>query len=521
MAISNLAKLVIKYDDSKLIDLREKIIPTLGSNVVYYDIRWICDKKKRNPSDLQNRYTIYFSCISPKYIELVKDFCIISFQNNENIGGIQSIVKRIKVFLSFIDNKDIELSRLNKSVVQGFRKYLENGKYTSLHNKERQYAQSSKNKIWSAVNKFLAIISELNGAPDRNYFAGRNPYPIESVKHDNKYVPKYVIKQFDKAFKDEEIPFYMRLIYWIARSIPSRIGEVLAMNIECLKPLDDETWVIFIPTFKQNGGYKEAQIRRVYLKKKGHGKFLIDTIEMQKSMSYNIQDELKEDEKGLLFAHKVIKNRNGIVYENKKPIVTKYCTVWETFKGITEKNDIRDENGKLYYFTSHQLRHNGITDRLYSGFSYIQVSLITEHQGLAMIENSYEHIQQDAIIDVQKKVIEYDDNVYFKGKILNMDEATEKRLLQNITSRSIKDLGICRDFSGCNAFQCLDDCKNFIPDADNLTYFKEQVRIFEEKLIKVGAYPYLKENIEYNLELYRKVIDKINRALLTEEIQNA
>ena len=79
-----------------------------------------------------------------------------------------------------------------------------------------------------------------------------NPY-IQKIKLDYKYIPESIACKLDEVFKKEEIELHIRCVYWILRLIPSRISEVLAMKINCVKPYNGN-YVIFIPTWKQNGG---------------------------------------------------------------------------------------------------------------------------------------------------------------------------------------------------------------------------------------------------------------------------
>lgn len=507
-----LAKLNITYSNDDLDPLIEKILPTLGNGVKFEYDTWACEKKRKNPTDKASAYTIYFANTPLQYKDLLKHYVVLSFSNNNNISGIISTVKRVKYFLRYIDNNKIPINSINKEVAINFRKTLA----------QTQYALSQKNRIWVAVNNFFKATKGLDSIPSTNYFAGKNPFPEENKRHDNKYVPKYIVKQMDKSFKNESLPLFIRVVYWICRSIPSRIGEVLGMKIDCIKPVTEDIWVIFIPTWKQSGGYNEPQIRRFYFRDKGHGNFIKQLIQEQQQVALSLQDRIdEEDKKNFLLTRKISRNVNGTFYELEDPTITMYDAVTRAFEKVIKTDKIMDKDGQLYNLTSHQLRHNGITDRLYNGFSLMQTSLITDHKGLAMIQTAYNHPQDDVMIAKQKSVQKSnsDSAVYFKGKILNMDEATERRLLQNIRTRRIKNLGICGDYTGCESFQCL-SCDSFIPDVDDLPYYEEQVRIFEEKLKKVGDHKYLKENIEYNLQLYRAVIIKINIALQQEENNN-
>jgi integrase len=508
MRESNVIKLNIIYEDKDIPGLRTEVLSRIGTRINYEDDIWICDKKKKNPSSRKSDYSLYFKNYPYQYKILAKDYAIMKLSLNESVINVEGVIKRVITFIKYIDDVGVELAHINIEVVNDFKKRLK-----AMENKEY-----TKHMIWMSLKKFFDTISKLECSPKQNYFKGKNPFKRIIRTHEEKYIPEYVIKQLDNAFRDETIPLYLRLAYWICRSIPNRIGEALGMKINCLKATkkDHGSYVLFLPTYKQNGGYKEAQIRRIYLKYEGHGKYLIDMIKEQQMIAESLQDKIKkEDERSLLFTRNVEKtSKYGNKYMNSIPIITKYGPISEGIQKIIMENNIKDKDGKLYKITSHQLRHNGITDRLYSGFTLIQTILMTGHKGTAMPEKAYFHSNKAVMKNVQKKHIEKKDEpkVLYRGRILNMDEATEKRLLSNIRSRRIKNLGICSDFCDCKSFECL-DCNSFIPDADDLPYYEEQVRIFEEKLIKVGEQKYLKENILYNLNLYKSAINKIHIAM--------
>ena len=99
---------------------------------------------------------------------------------------------------------------------------------------------------------------------------------------------------------------------------------------------------------------------------------------------------------------------------------------------------VRDQDGNLYKVTTHQFRHNGITDRLAAGFTATQIADMTGHHGDAMIYNAYTHLdlKPETIIEKQEFVSQESGTrderyILFGGRILNISEQLEKRLLKN------------------------------------------------------------------------------------------
>ena len=170
----------------------------------------------------------------------------------------------------------------------------------------------------------------------------------------------------------------------------------------------------------------------------------------------------------------------------------------------------------VYALTTHQFRHNGITDRLEAGFTLPQIADMTGHHGDAMLFGSYAHLdlKPKTLVQKQKYVLNEQENsenpfIMFGGRILNMEEQLEKRLLKNIRAHRVRG-GICGDITGCRSdmWNCL-DCKHFIPDREQLPYFREQVLSWQSKAEKFNDYPMIYNNALRNAELFEKKVKKV------------
>jgi hypothetical protein len=186
------------------------------------------------------------------------------------------------------------------------------------------------------------------------------------------------------------------------------------------------------------------------------------------------------------------------------------------FKRICELYGVRDENGKVYNLTSHQFRHNGITDRLEAGFTLEQIADMTGHHGNAMIWNAYSHLdlKPKTILQKQRYVLNEPkppDNPYilFGGRILHMEEMLEKRLLKNLRAHKVPG-GICGDVTGCKSdmWDCL-ECGHFIPDRDQLSYFEEQASAWRSKADRFSDFPAIHANALRNADLFERIAAKL------------
>ena len=120
-----------------------------------------------------------------------------------------------------------------------------------------------------------------------------------------------------------------------------------------------------ILTWKQNGGYKEPLLRIIHIHDEGIGGYLLAFIREQQKATHSYQEFLPSDKKRALFTRRQsMRYRNGkICYKDVFWPLT-YVQVRDSFQKMCREFDIRDESGVMYTVTTHQFRHNGITNRL-------------------------------------------------------------------------------------------------------------------------------------------------------------
>lgn len=235
---------------------------------------------------------IYFNNIPDEYVDMMKYLAIMELNINNQPSSVNGKIRNMKKFLVFLHEMGIDIRNVNGTVERAFYNHLE----------ETNLLERTKCSVWSVIKQLLKFARTWLNTPIHTGLFKKNPFSSDS-KNNEKYIPDKVIKQLDVLFKDKELTQYTHTFYWIAKSIPSRASEVLGMKLDCLKPYGDDTWVVLLPTWKQNGGYKVEQIRRVYIHYTGHGKFLIDVIKSQREYAKSIQDKLPDNLKGYLFAH--------------------------------------------------------------------------------------------------------------------------------------------------------------------------------------------------------------------------
>ena len=473
----------------------------LGSGIRFEDDTWVCDKRIRYPYEYLNTVTLYFSPVPEGYRELIRYYVIIRLLGGITVRALKTDICGLAAYCTFLTEQGIsELSAVNVHTAYLFRQRLD----------KQGYAGSTKSRIWSNVGTLHEIMRGGDGMALKNPFR-KNPY-LSHEKKDAKFISDFVAEQLDRVFFDGDISLETRAAYWILRLIPSRISEVLSMRFDCLKRYMGN-YVLFIPTWKQNGGHKEPILRSIHIQNEGMSSYLIGLIEEQRKIVESLQEFMAEDKRGALFTYQKSLNY-GRIDLTQGCFVLQWGSLSRCLKGICEHYDIRDENGSRYVFTSHQLRHNGITDRLAAGFTIEQIAEMTGHHGGAMIWNAYAHPdrKQEAMLDRQRQILsEPAGNPYilFGGRILNMDEQLEARLLKNLRAHRVRG-GICCDVTNCKSdmWNCL-DCARFIPDKEQLPFFAEQTSAWHEKAARFARFPLMRQNAEKNEALFQNIIDKL------------
>ena len=509
------------YDSN--IDDREqllRLLDTIGFDICFSYNIWICDKRIENKHEKKESHTIYFTGITDYYLELVKYYTLVRIKQNKSNSTIIGEVRWISLFLRFLTENfgEIELINTDLNISNQFIKYL-NYNYNS---------EASKCTIWISIKNFYENLKKWSEFPDCNPFEDIPYNPPK--KYDYKIIPEEVAKKLDIIFMDERIPLNQRLIYWICRCYPSRISEVCEMKIDSIKPYNGK-YVMMIPIRKEDGGYKESEIKPQYLEYVGKQKYIIDLIREQQEVARKLQNDIEA--KDLLFTYRGTKfnrfeyRRTGkIIYSETKNI---RCfdekSVNYFLQTICNIFDIRDNDGKIFNITSHQFRHNGITDRLRDGFTVVQIREMVKLKGDAVIIESYNHLNltPEVMHKKQRKVIEKHNNesrpAYFRGRMLNLEKEVADRILRNVRAHKVPG-GLCRDIiTNCESkmFACL-DCDMHIDDVDDLPYFEEQIILWKEKMINFTAFPLMLENAKYNYSLHLRHANNIKCTI--KEVEN-
>lgn len=510
MNISNYkADLIPSYSESLLLN-------TIGNFTTissFSEDTWVLDKLKR-AGQHKGKYSLYFATIPECFMYETKLSCLQRLNERISVCTVGGYITSLRFFYNFLQNHTniTSLENLNKNILDNFVMYLD----------EAQISKGSKESHYTNVRKLMLFLVEFDYIEPIKSMGRNNPFSRTNAdrRKDEKYLPQYIVNQLDKVFDDKSVSVELRTIYWICRLIPSRINEVLGIPRNCLRMVGNE-YVLTLRMYKQNGGYIYPEERMIGLKYSDMGKYLIDLINEQKAISEQLSEYASEELKDFLFLRKrTYKNINKITgqYEIYHTDLSKPRNInlvsdsmfRHDLLELVKKYDVRDEKGNLYNMTSHQLRHNAITDRIYENFTLLEIKDLTHHKTTQMIAGAYVHPDKEELKKISKIVTNSSSEETFRGKIINPSTTTTARLLKMPRSHVIGRLGICSDITSCKSeiFECL-NCSNFEPNEDELEYFEEQVKQWEEKEKLFANNPYMLENIRYNKNLNINIIKRI------------
>ncbi|HFK1530165.1 TPA: tyrosine-type recombinase/integrase [Bacillus cereus] len=488
------------YDGTLRRRLIDKI-PQLG-DFDFADDVWYYRHKHRD-SRAKLYYVVRFHKFNEPYKSLLKYYALIK---THSVFGIQKKVYYIAVFIDFLHENypGVSLRDIHRDIINAYEYAI------SIDN---NYKQNHKSALYRAISDFFKSLKGFPELPHTVPTKSINPFKqVHNPK--NRIVPLNAIQMMDRAMKNMNvnIPLEFRTFYWLIRSFPNRGTEILSMKRECLKAFYNE-YTISIPTFKQNGGYYNPEMKAIPVIYYGHGKFVVDLIKQLKLQTekllknYHLNDG---DQKDYLFIGRYLtlhNDGNGSVdirYDKRYKFVRNLDNIAMNryLKSLATIIGIVDENGNPYTVTSHQFRHNAVTDRMYQvGYTMEQIVKLTGHKNINM-PSHYLHQLKERQKEVHLNIGELkgieNNAVSFKGRIMNLDTQTIKFLSKDLNkyltweANGKKGVGICGDISGCNPkgtsilFECY-ACEWFIPRADYYDDYKKEYEYWQAVIERIGT----------------------------------
>jgi hypothetical protein len=222
--------------------------------------------------------------------------------------------------------------------------------------------------------------------PKTEIFTG-NEYTGVNRKLKIDFIPDDVVAQINDALKTEENP-YLKYGIIILQSTGMRVGDLLKLRIDCIKPhlISGNTieWV-------QHKGRKNKTPMPVRSE-------CVVAVEKLIAITKDLRNEADEKDKDTLMIWRVPRGRD--VGSVKAIHQNTFAQKW--FKKFIKDNNIKDVNGDYYNLTSHQFRRTLGTDMLSKGIDINVIKQVLGHTDASVTKRFYADVKDRERAEVFK-----------------------------------------------------------------------------------------------------------------------
>lgn len=448
-----------------------------------------------------------FSYITSKEIkEVVKDYVWQNYRiGNKVLSNLYRELCKLKYFNTFAESRNIKsLKELTNNDIDNFLSYIHTTesditKKPLSYKYQKAILDSIKNVIhWCQLHKPEAV-------PNREIFTG-NEYIGVNRKLKIEFIPDDVLSNINEALKTEDNP-YVKYGIIILESTGMRIGDLLKLRIDCIKPHLISGYTI---TWFDHKNRKERPPMPV----RSECAVAVDKlIEATKEL----RQEADEKVKNILFIHKPVTSRkSGTIC-----IPTEQCFInW--FNDFIECNNIRNAGGELYNLTSHQFRRTLGTDMLSKGVNINVIQQVLGHADPSTTKLFYADVKDKERAETFK-------NIGIIGNINQLDESAFDNITEMEWFKSNKDkcvAGLCDGYCTnhlqngkiCNRLlkrQKCYTCSRYITTPEFLEAHKNHLASLERQVEEGAIYgEHYAEHFRPTIEVLKSIIQRL------EELQN-
>ena len=332
-----------------------------------------------------------FSYISSEEIkDVVKDYVWQNYRvGNITLSTLYAVVAaHFKYFNEFSELSRIDsLKTLTHLEIDKFQSYLN----TKVSNRTHKPLSHETRRCGIKALKgiiYWCQIHRPNDVPVTEIFTG-NEYIGVNRKLKIDFIPDDVVAQINEALKKEENP-YLKYGIIILQSTGMRIGDLLKLRIDCIKPHLISGYTI---EWTQHKGRKNKAPMPVRSE-------CVAAIEKLIEITSELRDEADEKDKDTLMIWRVPVGKGA---GKVMPISQKtFGTVW--FDKFIKDNNIKDANGDYYNLTSHQFRRTLGTDMLSKGTNINVIQQVLGHSDPSVTKRFYADVKDKERAEVFKSV---------------------------------------------------------------------------------------------------------------------
>ncbi|WP_026736464.1 tyrosine-type recombinase/integrase [Fischerella sp. PCC 9605] len=325
-------------------------------------------------------------------------------------------------------------------------------------------------------------------------------FPKSKRKINPNYIPDEVVREIYQHIDKLSYPMYGRM-FLLQMQIGCRVIDLRHLEYNCLTQVKEGQYILKYWNFKQS---KQHTIPANS-----------DVVNLIRTQQKQVSAELGEDYP-YLFPSRRVKTNNQV-----KPVSTKAYS--EAIKRLIWKNNIRDNNGKRWVFTSHQCRHTVATTLINDGVPQHIVQKFLGHESPTMT-NAYAHIFDDTL---RKEIEKYHESrvINFQGETVELEESILSSnedlewFKRNVQARALehgycarpKVLGDCDipGFDGCY------NCPHWRTNKNFLAVLKDTLERTNNVLEKA-------QNCGWQLQIHKNtpIKENLEKVIKTLEVDN-
>ena len=430
--------------------------------------------------------------------QILRTAVIESLSTRASASDVTRLVSDARPFFDFLAQKHTTILSIRSSLFN---------LYVSSLDKDTSLSSTVKNNLLNAASRLIITCQQHNWLTASSGCLDIS-YRFRDPQQPKRAPDQCVIESLDVLFFDlsYDIPLPIRCVYLLLRLIANRIGEILAMDCDCISYPQDEVFAVAIPTYKETQ-YHTLQYAKYNLFLPGFCEnILFLCLREQQERVKDIQPD-SEKVKNYLF----LKGIGNLLseYEFNNYLVQ-----------LIDKHRILTADGLPATVTSHDLRHIDVVERLASSeFSEQEVRDECNHHSLLQTY-AYGYASEH---DEAVRVKEFSSAIaQSQFGMTQSEECTEpkvfsliryNRLLSAPQTRELPGYGICADQACTPRFELCFHCDDFRPNPYYLPYFDAAKRRLENKLEDLRKHHGNPQTILFNqkqLALTCKFIDRIH-----------
>ncbi len=471
---------------------------------------WNIVDNDKNSQHYGRNFKFDFSYISSEEIkDIVKDYVWQNYRvGNKTLSTLYVYINsRLKRFFGFIESKNKRLKELDNADIDMFVSLL----HTSISKKTgKPLGYQNQKKELDAIKGlfYWCQLHRPNNVPTIEIFTG-NEYTGVNRKLKIDFIPDDVVAQINEALRTEENP-YLKYGIIILQSTGMRIGDLLKLRIDCIKPHLISGYTI---EWTQHKGRKNKAPMPVRSE-------CVAAIDKLIEITSELREEADEKDKDTLMIWRVPRGNRYV--KNGAVQVISYGTFAQNwFDKFISDNDIKDANGDYYNLTSHQFRRTLGTDMLSKGTNLNVIQEVLGQSDPSVTKRFYADVKDKERAEVFK-------NVGIIGNINQIQSSAFDNPSEFEWFKANKDKGACMcdgyctkpvvDGKICDRLlkrQKCYTCSRYITTPEYLEAHKKHLANLEKQLEEGAIYgEHYAEHFIPTIEVLKVIIKRL------EELQN-